>query len=638
MITLENVKGMIRVLLLFVLTISATAVPVGWTRLGVPEPTEFLTVTLGLKQSRLGIEQLQSKLYEISDPHSRHYGQYLTKDAIDSMIKPKEEDVQLVETWVKKKINPSVNGFVRLGGDALRLYASVRDVEHLFNTTLYRFCYNCKSKGPKAIPVIRSLPGQLTLPPRIREVVEVVSPIYNFLPFSTRHRQYKTGGDSGQEDGVSVIPPTIKALYGIVGASHSTSGATQAVAEMQHALGPEGFAEGDLNMYQRSMGLSYSLIPGTIVGHNDDIDQTGECTLDTDLIGAVAENASKETTFWMIDEWMYELGLALHNTKTPPLVVSISWGYAETRQCGPTDFGPDMPANCTLLGILSNASYVERVNVEFLKLAVRGVTLVASSGDRGAPGSINADCSHDKDHEKALNPEFPAASPYVLSVGATSLMSSTILDPRSASTPKPCKPSLFFKGFKCASNGTEQVCSTKTGAKVTSGGGFSRFSPRPKWQTAAVKSYLENAKGTLPPNAYFNSSNRGYPDVAAIGHNVLIYLEGTGSKGWDLIDGTSASAPIWAAMITRWNRERLLSNKPPLGFINPMLYDLGKRANRSSYFTDLPSGNNKCTTATEGLTECCKYGYTSTRNSWDPVTGLGTPKFQAILEHVKLLP
>ena len=161
----------------------------------------------------------------------------------------------------------------------------------------------------------------------------------------------------------------------------------------------------------------------------------------------VAEDAAEETTFWLVDEWMYELGLALHNTKAPPLVVSISWGYAETRQCGPTDFGPDMPANCTLLGIHSNASYVERVNVEFMKLALRGITLVASSGDRGAPGSINADCSHDRDPGKALNPGFPAASPYVLSVGATSLSPSTVMDPKAASTPKPCKPSLFFKGF-----------------------------------------------------------------------------------------------------------------------------------------------------------------------------------------------
>jgi tripeptidyl-peptidase-1 len=632
-------KGSVFVLFLCcLLTVGNCFVPPGWTRLGAPESGEVLTITLGLKQSRSGIGELKSILSKVSDPHNQRYGQYLTRDAIDTIIKPKERDVQIVETWVKSNTLLPVGGLVRSGGDALQFQVSVKEAEFLFNTTLYRFCYDCMGRESKAVSVIRSFPGQLKLPAHIMGIVEVVSPIYNFLPFSALRRHHRTQNTGVEGDDPSVIPLTIKSLYGIGAARQSNVGSTQAVAEMQHALGPEGFAVGDLNMYQQSMGLTYSLVPKTVVGHNDGIDQTGECTLDTDLIGAVAEDAAEETTFWLVDEWMYELGLALHNTKAPPLVVSISWGYAETRQCGPTDFGPDMPANCTLLGIHSNASYVERVNVEFMKLALRGITLVASSGDRGAPGSINADCSHDRDPGKALNPGFPAASPYVLSVGATSLSSSTVLDPKAASTPKPCKPSLFFKGFECASNGTEQVCSTETGAKITSGGGFSRYSPRPKWQSSAVESYLNMATENLPPKSSFNSSNRAFPDVSAIGHNVLIYLQGTGSRGWDLIDGTSASAPIWAAMITRWNRERLSAKKPPLGFINPMLYDLDKRSNRSAYFSDLPNGNNKCTTASEGPKECCKYGYTSAKNHWDPVTGLGTPKFQAILEHVKLLP
>ena len=67
----------------------------------------------------------------------------------------------------------------------------------------------------------------------------------------------------------SVIPLTIKALYGIGTSGQSNLGATQAIAEMQHALGPEGFAVGDLNMYQKSMGLMHSIVPKYIVGHND---------------------------------------------------------------------------------------------------------------------------------------------------------------------------------------------------------------------------------------------------------------------------------------------------------------------------------------------------------------------------------
>ena len=612
--------------------------PNGWSSVGVPQPHELLRITLGLKHQESKIEKLKSILQEVSDPQNRRYGRYLTKNEIDSIVTPEEKDIQTIETWIRSKTGLSTERIVRRGGDSLQFQVSVRDAENLFNTTLHRLCYDCSGREMESLTVIRSSTGQLQLPSAVGKLVEIVSPIYNFLPFSALRRYHRMQRISKNKNDPSVIPLTIKALYGIGTSGQSNLGATQAIAEMQHALGPEGFAIGDLNMYQKSMGLMHSIVPKHIVGHNDGIDQTGECTLDTDLIGAVADNAADETTFLLIDEWMYELGLALHNMKTPPLVVSISWGYAETRQCGPTDFGPDMPANCTLLGIHSNASYIDRVNVEFLKLSLRGITLVASSGDRGAPGSINSDCSHDHDPEKALNPEFPAASPYVLSVGATSLSTSKIIDPNAPNTPKPCKPSLFFKGFKCASNGTEQVCSTETGAKITSGGGFSRYSPRPQWQNLAVESYLDKAAKELPPKSSFNSSNRAFPDVSAIGHNILIYMKGTGSNGWDLIDGTSASAPIWAAMITRLNRERLIAKKPPLGFINPMLYGLYKLRNRSAYFTDVAYGANNCTTASEGPTECCKYGYASAANSWDPVTGLGTPNFQAILQYVKALP
>ena len=628
-------------------------VPHGWTRVDQrPGDHERLTIVLGLKQSESAIGALKAHLDAVSNPHSSRYGKYLNQSTISNIVKPKEEHVQKVEAWIRSETSRSTR-IQRMGGDALSFDASVKELEHMFRTTLSRYVCHLCTRGDAATTVhIRSdTPGTLYLPPSVSTFVDIVSPIYNFLPVTAMHRRPVHGINWSKSsswarkvhnsDESAVVPETIQALYGIHKSPRtfgSRTAATQAVAEMQHVLGPEGFAASDLNMYQDSMHLPHSLIPMAVEGHNDGIDPTGECTLDTDLIGAVAQDeAPANTTFWMVDEWMYELGLALNSAKNPPMVVSISWGFSETQQCGPTDYGPDMPANCSLLGIHSNASYVSRVNVEFMKLGIRGITLVASSGDRGAPGSVNADCARDQVVTKALNPGFPAASPYVLSVGATSLFMSTPLDPKAENTPKPCKPALFFKGFVCAANGTEQVCSTETGGKITSGGGFSRYSPRPSWQADAVNAYLKNIKSTdLPPILAYNSSNRAFPDIAAIGHNLLIFLQGTGTQGWDLIDGTSASAPIWAAIVTRLNRARLAMGKNPLGFINPLLYGLYARPNKSTYFNDIPKGNNKCTTSSEGPTtdSCCKYGFVSAKDGWDPVSGLGTPNFSRLLEYV----
>ena len=66
------------------------------------------------------------------------------------------------------------------------------------------------------------------------------------------------------------------------------------------------------------------------------------------------------------------------------------------------------------------------------------------------------------------------------------------------------------------------------------------------------------------------------------------------------IGGTSASAPVFASILTRINEERLAANKPPVGFVNPVLYD------HPEVFQDITVGNNSgCGTpgfyAAEGL-------------------------------------
>ena len=58
------------------------------------------------------------------------------------------------------------------------------------------------------------------------------------------------------------------------------------------------------------------------------------------------------------------------------------------------------------------------------------------------------------------------------------------------------------------------------------------------------------------------------PDVAANGGPILI-----SAKGYDevLIGGTSASAPIFAGILTRINDARLAAGMPTIGFVNPTL-------------------------------------------------------------------
>jgi tripeptidyl-peptidase-1 len=111
-----------------------------------------------------------------------------------------------------------------------------------------------------------------------------------------------------------------------------------------------------------------------------------------------------------------------------------------------------------------------------------------------------------------------------------------------------------------------------------SGGGFSNIYGRDldaPYQILAVAGYFAQKPVTYPfyqtiNNASFNANGgiynragRGYPDVSALGDKIAI----VGQLRPLLIGGTSASAPLFASILTRINEERLAKGKRTLGFV-----------------------------------------------------------------------
>lgn len=116
------------------------------------------------------------------------------------------------------------------------------------------------------------------------------------------------------------------------------------------------------------------------------------------------------------------------------------------------------------------------------------------------------------------------------------------------------------------------------------GGGFSERFGTPPWQKAG--------------------SGRGVPDVAAqVRPGYGVFFEGSQVA----MGGTSAAAPMWAALTARIN-QRI---GRPVGFFAPLLYDAAPGA----LFRDVLSGGND--------RYACAAG-------WNPSTGLGVPIGDAI--------
>jgi len=261
-------------------------------------------------------------------------------------------------------------------------------------------------------------------------------------------------------------------------------------------------------------------------------------------------------------------------------------------------------------------NYQRRQCNEIMKLGMQGITVVASSGDSGVAFRTGAGdfCLGDAAYESPKNhifaPQFPVTCPYVLAVGATYL-------PQNADVAKDAEKAVS------KTNGNA--------GGFNSGGGFSNIYPQPSYQKAIVQQYLS----TYPPNfkAYqtlynetsyqgsgfganggvYNSIGRAYPDVAAIGANVLDISEGEIT----IIGGTSASAPAFASILAIINMHLIEAGKPTIGFAHPALY-----AN-PDVLHDITQGNNKQCSLNEGFE--CEVG-------WDAVTGLGTPNYPAMLE------
>jgi kumamolisin len=182
-----------------------------------------------------------------------------------------------------------------------------------------------------------------------------------------------------------------------------------------------------------------------------------------------------------------------------------------------------------------------------------GITITVASGDNGS-----------SDGASGNNVDFPASSPHVLGCGGTELI---------------------------AANGViqEQIVWNDQPQGGASGGGVSSVFTLPPWQMKANV-----------PKSPTSAGGRGVPDVAGdaspeTGYNVL--FDGQA----EVVGGTSAVAPLWAALIALLNQQRG-SN---IGFATLALYQ-----NAENGFNDITQGNNGTYTAGPG---------------WDPCTGLGTP-------------
>lgn len=330
-----------------------------------------------------------------------------------------------------------------------------------------------------------------------------------------------------------------------------------------------GYFESDLVTFCKNANISKPSVRTVSVDNtptNQRDGAEGEVMLDVEVVAGACPAADIVVYFSSFDErgWIDVIDTAVHDPENKISVLSISWGYAE-----------DAPGAWT-------SAALDSINDTFKAAALLGVTICVAAGDDGSDDQVGDGHAH---------VDFPSSSPYVLAVGGTTLKKSTT----GAITESAWKDG---DGLRQDNGGS-------------TGGGVSTHFPRPDWQTVTIRSVNPGSiDGRIVPDVAADASaNTGYWTV----------VDGQGGAS----GGTSASAPLWAALIARINA----SLGAPVGYLNPLLYQPGAdgKALGAAGCRDILSGNNS--TASIG-------GYQA-GTGYDAVTGWGVPIGTALLDGLK---
>ncbi|MGF6853298.1 S53 family peptidase [Paraburkholderia sp. CI3] len=304
-----------------------------------------------------------------------------------------------------------------------------------------------------------------------------------------------------------------------------------------------GYNTSDLKTYFSSLGVSEPTVTPVGVDQagnepsGDPNGPDGEVTLDIEIVGAIVPGAAIAVYFTQNSDAGFIDAVSRAVHDTTNKPSVISISWGAPES-------------------VWTSQSMQALNSVLQSAAALGVTICAASGDSGSSDGAGGGDAVD----------FPASSPYVLACGGTHLSSS-------------------------GSAITREVVWNDGEQGGASGGGVSTAFPVPAWQQGL--SVTATGGGSQP------LGGRGVPDVAGdasplTGYDVLVDGMQT------VVGGTSAVAPLWAALIARINAAK----GQPAGFVNAKLYKAPGVCN------DITQGNNGSFAASKG---------------WDACTGLGSP-------------
>ena len=498
-------------------------------------------------------EELTNLLQELYSPGNAGFRHFLTPDQFASRFGPSEEDYQKVIVFAKshglivKRTHPNRT--------LLDVEGSVTDIEKAFHVHMLVYQHPDETRAffaPDAEPSLDTNMPVLA----ISGLNNYATPRPRIHPMGTSSRlavRPLGGGGSGGGGGGSYSGPfegyDFRNAYA---AGVSQDGAGQSVGLFELF----GFSQQDIQDYEDECGI-YPYVsvqpilvdggpgnPANVdwVNYPGYLDYSFEATGDIEMAIAMAPGLSNVL--------VYEGPTPLD---VPPLGTNYIQGATTTAQINDV---LNRMATDDLAKQLS-CSYGFDINLStvqiFQQFAAQGQSFFLASGDSGAFSSAV---------------DEPADDPYVTVVGGTTLTTTTNGSWASETAwlnPATTDPLLGYI------------------PQEATGGGVSSVYKIPSWQQGI--SMTANQGST---------TMRNVPDVSLVANNLNLVWGNDfigASSDWTE-GGTSLAAPLWAGFMALVNQQTAANGQPPVGFVNPVLYAIGKSTNYQSCFNDITTGSN----------------------------------------------
>lgn len=335
----------------------------------------------------------------------------------------------------------------------------------------------------------------------------------------------------------------------------------------------EPYLPADIAKYQSCFGTDVQITNVDVAGGPGPYEgEDGESSLDIEQLIGLAPGA--EIVVYQGPNSAEAQVFAAYVEQNVAKVMSSSWGACEhyTEKA-------EMAAFDTLLQ----------------EAAAQGQSFFVAAGDDGSE-----DCYDNDPEDKFLSVDTPGTQPFATDVGGTRLQA-------------PGTPRIEYLWNDGPKGGA-------------GGGGVSQHFPMPAYQAEAAPGLGVVSALSTGSTCGFSGLCRQVPDVSANASpetGYIVHSEGE----WQLVGGTSAAAPLWAALAT-------LTNASPgcqgytIGFANPALYRIAGSSSYPAAFQDIVAGRPGHPQTNDML-----FGGTKpfpAGPGYDMATGLGSPNGPAL--------